>query len=491
MVSLSKRLQMVADLAGTGRQLIDIGTDHGYVPLYLVESGRMQTALACDVRPGPLARAESHISLYGCQDRIITRLSDGLEQVSRQEAQSSVIVMAGMGGALIQQLIEAQLLTAMAADRLVLQPQSEWSQLRAFLKRIGFVIEAEDLLEEDGKWYLALAGQLSGDAAAEAETDPVAARYGQYLFTHHRQTLAAYLDKEAAALEQVLTRLPSTAGERRAEIAAQLSLNQAARKKLDISVLDWLEQRWPLRFQASWDNCGLLLGERKRPIRRVLVALDVTTAVTEEAIREEVDLILTHHPLIFSGIKQLTDALPNTAKILRLAAHGISSFAMHTNFDCIDMGQICSTALPLTKAEPLEVIGRDAAGRPFGYGLVGCLQQPLTVGRIAELLKRDYGLESLHLFGQADRLIERVAILPGSGRHSIEAAIAQGAQLFISGDIGHHEGLDSTEAGMTVLDAGHFGLEQRFIEYVSRELQEAFPELIVITTTEQGPMSLV
>lgn len=230
MIELSKRLQAVADLAGEGERLIDIGTDHGYIPLYLIESGRMREAIACDVRPGPLARAEEHIALYGQQEHIATRLSDGLAKVTVEEAAGAVIVMAGMGGALIRQLISAKPEVAAATKRLVLQPQSEWPQFRGWLRGSGFVIEQECLLEEDGKWYLCFAGairpsQLSGDKV----NDPVAEHYGEHLFVNQRGELLRFLEKEAQTLTEILHRLPPKGAEgRRIEVENLLYLNRAA-----------------------------------------------------------------------------------------------------------------------------------------------------------------------------------------------------------------------------------------------------------------------
>lgn len=256
-------------------------------------------------------------------------------------------------------------------------------------------------------------------------------------------------------------------------------------------VLSWLKQRWPLRYQASWDNSGLLLGEAEKPINSVLIALDATTAVVEEAVEAGVDLLLTHHPIIFSGLKSLTDERPDTAKLLRLAQRGIASYAMHTNFDCVDMGRICAAPLDLQHVQVLEAIGSEEDGSVYGYGLVGELSEKKSVAEIAALLRKSFGLDHLRLFGEADRQVGRIAILPGSGRHSVEVALQKGAELFISGDIGHHEGLDACEEQMAVLDAGHYGLEQCFIRYVAEELRQTFPQLRVIETKSAAPLTLI
>ncbi|MDO5100952.1 MAG: class I SAM-dependent methyltransferase [Eubacteriales bacterium] len=253
MIALSKRLQAVAALAGEGVRVIDIGTDHGYIPLYLIENGRMREGLACDVRPGPLARATEHIALYGYTEQITTRLSDGLDRISVEEATGAVIVMAGMGGALIRRLVSAKAEVAAAAKRLVLQPQSEWPQFRRWLLDSGFAIEQEHLLEEDGKWYLCFAGQSGTTAFAtvkdrqlfqDAETvkdgairqtaDAVSKHYGDYLFTHQPAQLLRFLQKEAKGLAAILQQLPLDAGQRRDEVTALLAVNRLAQERLTV-----------------------------------------------------------------------------------------------------------------------------------------------------------------------------------------------------------------------------------------------------------------
>ena len=160
MIQLSKRLQTVADFVENCETMADVGTDHGYIPIYLVLNRKVKKAIAMDVNPGPLQRAKEHICQYGLEHAIETRLSDGCFALKPGEADA--IVIAGMGGALMQRILEQGEAAAKAAQRLVLQPQSEAALFRQFLFRHGYQILAEDMALEDGKYYPIIAAQYMG-----------------------------------------------------------------------------------------------------------------------------------------------------------------------------------------------------------------------------------------------------------------------------------------------------------------------------------------
>lgn len=148
---LSKRLHHILALVPQAECVADIGTDHGYVPIWLVEQGICKRAIAMDVRKGPLQRAQDHIQEKGLGGYIETRLSDGLCALHPGEAQ--VIVIAGMGGNTMERILEKGAGVLTDTTILILQPQSELPEFRRFLLRQGFVFLTEDMVEEDGKYY--------------------------------------------------------------------------------------------------------------------------------------------------------------------------------------------------------------------------------------------------------------------------------------------------------------------------------------------------
>lgn len=150
-VLLSKRLQALADMVTPGLSVCDVGCDHGFLSIYLVQKQIAPRVLAMDLRTGPLAGAKEHIRAYGLEEQITTRLSDGLEAMEIGEAQA--MVCAGMGGALMTSILQQESKKAHSLKELILQPQSEVPFFRTFLRDAGYEIVAEDIVEEEGKFY--------------------------------------------------------------------------------------------------------------------------------------------------------------------------------------------------------------------------------------------------------------------------------------------------------------------------------------------------
>lgn len=153
-IVLSKRLQMLAEMVTPGRRLADVGCDHGFLSIYLVQAGVCPRALAMDVREGPLAGARQHVADCGLADYISVRLSDGLAACGVGEADT--LVCAGMGGRLMERILRDGMDRAQEMRELILQPQSEISQFRTFLREAGFQVVGEDAVCEEGKFYFGM-----------------------------------------------------------------------------------------------------------------------------------------------------------------------------------------------------------------------------------------------------------------------------------------------------------------------------------------------
>ena len=151
-MELSKRLLAVASLVTTGSIVADIGTDHAYIPLYLIQEKKAPGAIAMDVNEGPLLRAEEHVRDAGLTEQIRLRRSDGLEQLSPGECDCAVI--AGMGGGLMIRILSAHPEITKSLKECILQPQSEIERVRSFLLEEGFVFLQEDMVLDDGKYYM-------------------------------------------------------------------------------------------------------------------------------------------------------------------------------------------------------------------------------------------------------------------------------------------------------------------------------------------------
>ncbi|WP_075718452.1 tRNA (adenine(22)-N(1))-methyltransferase [Roseburia sp. 499] len=207
MVQLSRRLSAVANLVTITGILADVGTDHGYIPVFLAGQKRIQRAIAMDVNQGPLERAKEHIRQYELEDRIETRLSDGLNALKPKEAEG--IVIAGMGGNLMKRILMQGEEVAKTAKELILQPQSEIMEFRRFLWESGYVITAEDMVLEDGKYYPMMRATYRSNR--KNEPDILAFKYGEKLLEQKHPVLRQYLQWQKKQKEQILEKLQQNA----------------------------------------------------------------------------------------------------------------------------------------------------------------------------------------------------------------------------------------------------------------------------------------
>jgi len=219
-MELSKRLQAVADLVGDAQSMADIGTDHGYIPIYLVESEKCKRALAMDVNKGPLLRAQEHISEHNLNAQIQTRLSDGVRMLKVGEVEC--VIIAGMGGALTIKIMEEGKQVFENLKEFVLQPQSELAKVRQYLWEHGYCIIAEDMILEDGKFYpMMKVVRRETSAYNSAEL-----RYGRLLLEQRHPVLKIFLEKEQSKKQFILENLNKEVGPhievRRKEIQEEL-----------------------------------------------------------------------------------------------------------------------------------------------------------------------------------------------------------------------------------------------------------------------------
>lgn len=196
---LSKRMERLSSLVTEGNRLADVGTDHGYIPIALVERGKIPSALALDVNPGPLGRAGEHIRAYGLDTYIKTRLSDGLDGL--KEGEADTVMIAGMGGRLTVRILEGGARCLAAVKELILQPQSEIHLVRAWLLKHGFYICAEDIVKDEGKYYPMMRAVRGGETASAAEEELY---YGAVRIQKSPEVLEEYLEKEMSKTDGIL-----------------------------------------------------------------------------------------------------------------------------------------------------------------------------------------------------------------------------------------------------------------------------------------------
>lgn len=213
-----------------------------------------------------------------------------------------------------------------------------------------------------------------------------------------------------------------------------------------------LNQKIPTSLSCEWDNDGLMCApDGAREVRRVLITLDVTAEAVEKAIASNCDLILSHHPLIFKGLKSISDEAPIPSKVIKLISNGISVMSFHTRLDAVTGGvnDVLAEALGLCEVVPF---GEEAIGR------IGTLPEEMTAEDFAKKVKAALHAPSV-LLADAARPVRRVAVLGGSGSDDLEAARAAGADTYVSGELKYHQLTDAPEEGMNLIAAGHFHTE--------------------------------
>ena len=238
-----------------------------------------------------------------------------------------------------------------------------------------------------------------------------------------------------------------------------------------------IEEFAPLHIQESWDNSGLCIGSPESEVTSVLLGLDCTPELVDEAIACGADMIVTHHPLIFSGLKKISpdDLIGET--VIKAIASGISIYAAHTNSDKVLSGVSGAMAARLG-LKNVEILDEDGDGT--GLGVVGDLPEPMSAEDAIAFVKDRFGLEAMRASRPLDGPITRIAMCGGSGGSLIGAAVRSGAQLYISGDISYHNFF--TRKGFMIMDIGHYESEKEIVEILFSLIKKNFPTFAVRIT---------
>ncbi len=238
------------------------------------------------------------------------------------------------------------------------------------------------------------------------------------------------------------------------------------------NVLACMEQFAPYALAESWDNCGLLTGDLQHPVTRVLCALDVTQAVVEEAIAVDAQVIVAHHPLIFTSVSRITAEQPVGRILRRVITKDIAVVCMHTNADCAQGGVNDA----LAQALQLQNIINMEAGENGELGRVGDLPQGMTPIAFAQYVKAQLGAGGVR-FAAGNREIRRVAVGGGACGKLMDFAIRKGADAFVIGDCSYDIMQRAEALGLTLVDAGHFPTENPVIPVIADYISAQIPAI--------------
>ena len=231
----------------------------------------------------------------------------------------------------------------------------------------------------------------------------------------------------------------------------------------------------PLELQMSFDNSGFLVGRCDKPVKRVLLSLDVTAEVIDEAIEHGAELIISHHPVIFGAIKKLTDE-----KLLKLIENSVAVISMHTNLDIAE-GGVNDVLLKLLGAEGDEALDPDGCGR------IGELPASVAFDEFLQRCKLKLNSNGLRYYSAGKR-VKKLAVMGGAGGDFVSLAFEKGCDTYVTADIKYNRFLEAAEMGINLIDADHFCTENPVMPVMKNRLSAAFPDVCFALSKVHRPL---
>lgn len=239
-------------------------------------------------------------------------------------------------------------------------------------------------------------------------------------------------------------------------------------------ILVKIDELCPFALQEDWDNSGMQVGDPDADVQKVLVAFDLTESVLREAAEKETDLILTHHPFFFKGIRQIDMSAAKGRMIRDLIEYDIALVACHTNLDKVGYGvsAVLGEKLGLCDCRPFIAEGED-----IGFGVMGKTKAPMNLGEFAAQVKESLGVSMVRVVGDANAEVTAVAAMGGAGSDFMAEAKSMGADVYVTADLKYHDGQLAAEMGLHLIDAGHFETESATMRPFMEKLVKALPEV--------------
>ncbi len=257
------------------------------------------------------------------------------------------------------------------------------------------------------------------------------------------------------------------------------------------TIVTTLELIAPLTLAGPWDNTGLIL-EGDRPIERVMVTIDLSEAVANEAREKKVDLLVCYHPPIFSGLKSLTALTSHGPALLGLLRKGVHVYSPHTALDAAAGGindWLVAMFPGVTDARPIVP---DELNTQTGAGRIVTIDGT-TLGQLVPRIKNYLGLDHLRISGELDTTVHRVAVCPGNGTSLFkELSRSDAVDLVLTGEMSHHDVIRHRELGHVVIISEHSHTERGFLPVYANRIQEAHPDLtVLVSESDRDPLQTV
>jgi dinuclear metal center YbgI/SA1388 family protein len=245
-------------------------------------------------------------------------------------------------------------------------------------------------------------------------------------------------------------------------------------------LVELLEELMPSNLAEDWDNVGLMVGRKRKTVKRILLALDLSKEVVEQAIAQKIDMIITHHPAIFKKLKRVVDNDWQQDLLLTLMENGIAVYSAHTNLDCVSTG-VNDVLAKLLKLEDADILDDSN-----GLGRIGCVEK-MTLTDYAQFVKNALKADYV-IVGDAGKQVHKVAVCGGAGSDLIDLALAKGADTLVTGDVKYHSAQQAVFSGLNIIDAGHQPTElpvlDKLADRLSMRLVERDMDVVVNVAKE-------
>ncbi|PKM95455.1 MAG: Nif3-like dinuclear metal center hexameric protein [Firmicutes bacterium HGW-Firmicutes-1] len=276
--------------------------------------------------------------------------------------------------------------------------------------------------------------------------------------------------------------------------------------KIIKDIMNIVEELAPIYLAEAWDNCGLLVGDERKEVKKLLVALEPSMENIDNAVKNDVDLIVTHHPLMMNKINKITSTTVEGEKLMKLIKNEIGLYCAHTNLDKAQEGLnfYLGKQLKLADIQVLSIeksyeqlnVNNDQEFsidyNTMGLGVIGSLKEKLTLAQFSKDIQKLLKLDYIHYVGDKGRMIKKVAIVTGSGFSELDKAIIKGADVFITGDIKYHNAQYAKEAGIALIDATHFGSENIVVELLGNIFNNKLSDVeILLDYTAKNPIQIL
>ena len=250
-------------------------------------------------------------------------------------------------------------------------------------------------------------------------------------------------------------------------------------------IINFLEEKYPRSNAKEWDNVGLLVGNNKKDVKKIQLSIDATEKAVDYAAQNNVDMIVTHHPLIFKPLKSIVMSELSGRKIIKLIENGLNLYSIHTNLDSSKDG-LNDYILELLEVKKYKIIDINANDETAGIGRMYTLEEKITILEYADFIKTKMKIKNVRVISNDLKSeVKKIALINGSGMSYWRKVKSLGADLFITGDISYHDALDAKESGLHLIDIGHFESENCFSELLKKNLEEIGLEVLIFN---DGPV---